>query len=168
MKKLIKKNLIKITTYENYQEPQVKPPWYDENHLCDFQKIKGHTTTSCMRLKNLIQYLIDDKIINVEQPAGNQNLKIYTNLMPNHNQGNNRGKKKYTNVNHVHDHVVIPIDEMVTVVTIKGAKDDCGVTTRGSKVTIARPLQPPRASTSNSRIVPNGYNVLGQLKRTQT
>lgn len=31
MKTLINENLIKAPTYENYQEPDVKPPWYNEN-----------------------------------------------------------------------------------------------------------------------------------------
>lgn len=73
---------------------------------------------NCMRLKNLIQDLIDDITINVEQPAGNQDLKIYTNLMPDHNKGNNNGKEKYNNVNHVYDHVVASLDEWVTIVII--------------------------------------------------
>lgn len=66
MKKLLNENLIKIPTYENYQEPDVKPPWYNKNQLCDFHKIKGHTMNSCMRLKNTVQDLIDQRIINVE------------------------------------------------------------------------------------------------------
>lgn len=86
MQQLVEANLIKIPVYENYQGPQVKPPWYNK-HFCDFHKIKGHATTSCMRLKNRIQDLIDDNVITIKQPAGNQDLKIYTNLMPNHNKG---------------------------------------------------------------------------------
>lgn len=160
MKKMVKKNLIKIPTYENYQEPQVKPPWYNENHLCDFRKIKGHTTANCMRLKNIIQDLIDEKIINVEQPAGNQDLKIYMNPMPDHNKGNNKGKKKYVNVNHVYNHFSTYLDEWVTSINIKGAKFNCGVTTHNEKITIVGSLQPPRASTSNPKSIPSGYNIL--------
>lgn len=148
------------------KSPKVKPPWYNKNHLCDFHKIKGHTMASCMRLKNLIQDLIDDKIINVEQPIGNQDLKIYTNPIPDHNKGNNHGKKKYGNVNHVYDHVVESLDEWVTIVNIKRAKADCGVTTRGGKVTIVGPSQPSKAPTSNRKSFPNSYNVLDQLKKT--
>jgi hypothetical protein len=61
MQNLIQASLITLPTYENYREPQVKPSWYNENHLCDFHKIKGHTTVGCMKLKNIIQDLIETK-----------------------------------------------------------------------------------------------------------
>lgn len=54
MQKLIQANLITLPTYENYREPQVKPPWYNENHVCEYHKIKGHTIARCMKLKNVI------------------------------------------------------------------------------------------------------------------
>lgn len=95
-----------------------------------------------MRLKNLVQYLIDQKIINVEQPAGNQNLKIYTNLIPNHNnKGNNnkdKGKGTFKSINHVYDHVITSLDEYFSTITIKGSHVGYGVTPRGGKITIAR------------------------------
>lgn len=68
----------------------------------------------------------------------------------------------------MYDHVVTSVDEWVTVINTKRAKADCGVTTRGNKVTIIGSSQPPKASTSNLKSIPNGYNILDQLKRTRT
>lgn len=121
--------------------------------------------------KNIIQDLIDQRIINVEQPIGNQDLKIYMNLMPNHgNKGNNNNTNKvkgtHTNVNHVYETVVSSLDEYCTVITIKGSHADCGVTTRGEKATIIGSSYPNKVLAS--RFVPNGYNVLDQLKITPT
>lgn len=70
--------------------------------------------------------------------------------------------------NHVYEHVVETLEEYVPIINIKGANGDYGVTTCSSKVTITGPSQPPREFTSNTRSIPHGYNVLDQLKRTQT
>lgn len=71
MKKLVESNLITLLNFENYQEPQEKPSWYNECDLCDFHKIKGHKTTNCMKLKNIIQDLIEKDTIFVEVPTRN-------------------------------------------------------------------------------------------------
>ena len=129
MQKLIQANLITLPTYENYREPQVKPSWYNENHLCDFHKIKGHTTAGCMKLKNLIQDLIETKQIEVEPQGGNKDLKIYTNPMPDHGKGKAK-ETDYSKVNHTYDaHVIFCLEEVVSVITIKGPNAECGVTT---------------------------------------
>lgn len=60
-----------LPTYKNYQEPQVKPPWYNDQNHCDFNKIKGHTTSSCMRLNNIIQDPNESHDINIDQQSGN-------------------------------------------------------------------------------------------------
>lgn len=99
MKKLVEENLITLPNFEHYQGPQEKPSWYNKCDLCDFHKIKGHKTTNCMKLKNIIQDLIESNTISIEVLVGNQDLKIYKTPLPNHNKTNNSGKSKdYTNV----------------------------------------------------------------------
>lgn len=52
-----------------------------------------------MKLKNIIQNLIENDTISVEVLVGNQDLKIYKNPVSDHNKANNNGKAKdYTNV----------------------------------------------------------------------
>lgn len=169
MQQLVQANLITLPIYKKLQEPQVKLPWYNEKHLFDFHKIKGHTTPNCMRLKNLIQDLINDKFITIDQLAENQDLKIYMNPMSDHNKGNNNGKvNNYTNVNHICDHFVAYLDEFVTVVNIKGPRAECGVTTRNDMISIPGPSPPPRESPANPKSNPNAYSILEKLKKTST
>lgn len=116
---------------------------------------------SCMKLKSLIQDLIESKDITIEQQAMNQDLKIYMNLMPDHNKGKEKGKgANYTNFNHVYDHVVASLDEFVIVINIKGPSIECGVTTRRGTVTIQGPSPPPRGSSTIPKSNPNDYSFL--------
>jgi 1-deoxy-D-xylulose 5-phosphate reductoisomerase len=78
-----------------------------------------------MKLKILIQDLVDTKKIDVEQPR----FKIYTNLMLKHNKGKGKGID-YSIVNHVYDETIIAfLEEVVSIVTIKGPSVKCGITT---------------------------------------
>jgi hypothetical protein len=128
LQNIIQAKLITLPTYENYKEPQVKSPWYNENHLCEFHKIKGHMTVGCMKLKNLIQDLIKTKQIEIEPQGGNKDLKIYMNPMPDHGKGKAK-ETNYTKVNHSYNENVIFLQEFVSVITIKGPNAECGVTT---------------------------------------
>lgn len=66
MCKLMQQNLIKVNDHLNYQEPSFETPWYIDKYLCEFHKIKGHTTNNCMRLKHLIQDLTNKGEVDVE------------------------------------------------------------------------------------------------------
>lgn len=118
-----------------------------------------------MKLKNLIQDLIKAKQIEVEPQGGNKELKIYMNLMPNHGKGKAK-EVDYTKVNHTYDaNVIFFLEEVVLVVNIKRPNAECGVTTQGGKVTIARPS--PSSSRAPPKQKPNldGYSVLEQLNK---
>jgi hypothetical protein len=168
IQKLIQANLITLPTYENYREPQVKPSWYNENHLCDFHKIKGHTTARCMKLENLIQDLIETKQIEIKPQGGNKDLKIYMNPMPDHGKGKAK-EIDYTKVNHTYDaNVIFFLEEVVSVVTIKGPNAEYGVTTRGGKVTIVGPSPSSSKAPPKQKPNPEGYSVLEQLNKIPT
>lgn len=49
-------------------EPEVKLPWWRNDHYCGYHKNKGHKIEDCIMLKCKIQDLIDDRIIDVEIP----------------------------------------------------------------------------------------------------
>lgn len=79
MCKIIQMNPIKLSDRTNYEEPNFKPLWYNENNQCEFHKIKGHTTNNCMRLKNIEQDLIEKGEVEIEhhlRPSKNRDMKI--------------------------------------------------------------------------------------------
>lgn len=84
-----------------------------------------------MRLKNLIQEFIESKDITIDQQGGNLDLNIYMNLMPNHGKYIKNGKGiNYTNVSHAYKNIAIAsLEEVVSIVNIKGPSAECGVTT---------------------------------------
>lgn len=96
MHKLVQRNLIKINDRPNYEEPNFKPPWYNENDKSEFHKIKGHTTNNYMRLKNIVEDLIENGEVDVEPHIKNKDLKIYKDPIPNHSRGITKGKNKFT------------------------------------------------------------------------
>lgn len=161
MKKLVDSNLIMIPNFKDYQEPQNKLPWYNEKDLCDFQKIKGHKTSNYMRLKNIIQDLIESEDISIEVLASNQDLKIYKNPMLDHRKGNNTGKAKdYINMQHTYSNVVTSCDKFIIVITIKGPSTKCGVTTPHGKVTIQGAPSQSMAQATFPTPNPSKYNIL--------
>lgn len=66
-----------------------------------------------MKLKNVVQDLIEVKQIEVEPQGGNKDLKMYTNMMPNHGKGKVK-EINYTKVNHTYDaNVIFFLEEFV-------------------------------------------------------
>lgn len=63
--------MITFPEERNY-EPQVKPPWWNDNHFCDFHRNKGHHIDNCQRLKHVIQDLIDNGVIKVDGHTTNE------------------------------------------------------------------------------------------------
>lgn len=95
MHKLFQTNLIKLPDKTTYDEPNCKPPSYNENDQCKFHKIKGYMTNNCMRLKNIIQDLIEKGKVDIEHHPGssrNRDMGIYKDPIPNHSRGNDKGK----------------------------------------------------------------------------
>lgn len=62
---LVSQKLVTLPKTSNY-EPQVKPSWWRDTEHCDFHQGKGHKTSNCHRLKDLIQDLIDRGEIEIE------------------------------------------------------------------------------------------------------
>lgn len=118
-----------------------------------------------MKLKNLIQDLIETKQIEVEPQGGNKDFKIYTDPMPDHGKGKAK-ETNYTKVNHTYDpNVIFFLEEVVLVVTIKGTNVECGVTTQGGKVTITGPSPSSSKAPPKQKPNPDGYSVLEQLNK---
>ena len=59
-------------------EPKVKPYWWRDDHQCGQHTCKGHKTKDCIAFKCIIQYLINDEIIDVEIPKDlcNENASL--------------------------------------------------------------------------------------------
>lgn len=84
-------------------EPQVKPPWWNESHYCDYHRNKGHNTNNCMRLKNIVQDMIDKGDIMVDDHKTNGDHEALKNPLPNYNKGgaSTLNNTKETHINHI-------------------------------------------------------------------
>lgn len=172
LKKLIQSNVITLQEPKAYDLGQFKPSWWDENALCDYHRSKGHKTSSCKQLRNLIQDLIKNDTIkfNGQQYSSNTNHTIHKNPLQDHGLGNPSSLGQNTNneANHTHaafDYSSGPIinhlraaNEYVNTITIKKTFE-CNVTTHQGKIMIPGPsAKPPQ---------PKGkFNLVDQLGKT--
>lgn len=62
LKKLVQARLITLPEVRN-QETKIKPPWYKDNKYCEYHRLKGYKICNCFKLKELIQYLIDQVML---------------------------------------------------------------------------------------------------------
>lgn len=65
---LVANKIITLPYKSRPYEPELKPPWWRDNHYCGYHRNKCHKIEDCITLKCKIQDLIDDEIINVEIP----------------------------------------------------------------------------------------------------
>lgn len=95
-------NKIIILLESRPYKPQVKPSWWNDSHHCEYHRNKGHKINECMKIKHLVQALIDDGTIKVEIPQNNEDHTIFKTPVLNHekgktsntNQKNKRGNEK--------------------------------------------------------------------------
>lgn len=156
LKKCIQTRVITLQAPRSYDPTQFKPAWFDDKVFCDYHQAKGHKTSSCRQLKNLIQDLIEQRVMEVGGPQfpSNADHTIHKNPLQDHGSRNpsmsnaNNNNNGANNVCIAYNYSSGPIinniqmtDEEVCTVTIR--KDlECNVTTRGGKVTIASPATP--------------------------
>lgn len=105
----------KIITLPNSRpyEPQLKPPCWNDVHHCEYYRNKGHKATKCMRLKHVVQDLIDYVTIKVDGPQNNEDHTSFKTPFLNHekgeasnlNQSNKRGNDK-VNFSHTYDNTI--------------------------------------------------------------
>lgn len=69
--KLLANKLITLPENPPY-EPKAKPDWWNDDEYCEYHKSKGHLTTNCHGLKNIIQDLIDRGDIEVDGHTSNE------------------------------------------------------------------------------------------------
>jgi len=96
LKELIAKNLITLLDTRGF-EPKVISSWWNEAHFLEFHRCKGHLTNSCMQLKDKIQDLIGNKVIQIEESQANIDHGVFKNPLPNYDKGessNMNGKGK--------------------------------------------------------------------------
>lgn len=86
LKKLLQNSVITLKYPKPYDPRQFKPSWWDDNTFCDYHHTKGHKTSSCRQLKNLVQDLIDNHTIEVGGPqfASNVDHTIHKNPLQDH------------------------------------------------------------------------------------
>lgn len=94
MHNLFKKILIKINDSLTYGDTSFKTQWYNEKDLSKFYKNKGYTTNNYMRLKNIVQDLVEKGEVDIEHWLGNHLFKIYNDALPNHSNENGKGKNQ--------------------------------------------------------------------------
>jgi len=126
--KLLQNNLIQLPEIKQY-DPAFKPPSWNDNDFCDYNRIKAHKTSNCYNLKNIIQDFIDRGNIVVDQPSGSSNTDhiIFTNPLQNHGsrKASSSGTKPHDSVNYnniAYDYTVNSIrayDNNVSMITIK-------------------------------------------------
>lgn len=179
LRTLVANKIITLPDLRPY-EPQVKLNWWNDSHHCEYHRNKGHKTNECMKLKHLVQDLIDDGTIKIEGPQNNEDHTAFKNPFLNHekgkssnsNQNQKRGNEK-VNFAHTYDNMINTLseeDNTINVVVIKEKlrKASSNVVTRGQASKITLPTIAPRilissqASTSSSK----QYNLVDQLQRT--
>lgn len=58
---------IELLEYHNFHEPKIKPFWYNDKDFFQYNHTKGHKTQNCIKLKHLIQDLIDQGEFNADK-----------------------------------------------------------------------------------------------------
>lgn len=81
-RELLANKLITLPNMRDF-EPQVKPPWWNDAHYCEYHINKGHCTNDRLRLKNLFQDLIDNGNIMVDGHKTNDDHEAFKSPLPN-------------------------------------------------------------------------------------
>lgn len=82
LKKLLQSNVIKLPEVKPYETTIFKPTWWNDNDFCEYHRTKGHKTSSCWTLKNLIQDLIEQGDMSMEIHKGRKMLTILFSRIP--------------------------------------------------------------------------------------
>lgn len=90
-----------------FDENKPKPAWYKEIEYYEYHMIKGHFTNRCMKLKNYVQDLINNRDIQIEGDKPllqNKQLGLYKdqNFLKHDliNQSPNKSKYPTDNINY--------------------------------------------------------------------
>lgn len=125
LKKLIWSNAITLPEARPYEPCPFKPAWWNDNDFYEYHCNKGHKTTTCYKLKNLIQDLIDQGEITVDNKATNINHTIFKDPFVKHDKGKASSSNtqdntaNYTNVSF--DYAINMLSEghkMVATITV--------------------------------------------------
>lgn len=155
VKKLIQTNVITLLEVKAYELAPFKLTRWNSNDFCEYHCTIGHKTSSCYKLKNLIQDLIDHGDITVDTNRGfvNTDHTIFKDPFVKHDKGkaSSSGTQdnttNYTKV--AYDYTINTIsagDEIVAAITINPWNCNCAVVTHRSRVTLqgfpSNPLPP--------------------------
>lgn len=187
-KKLVANKVITVPDFPPY-EPKVKPNWWNDDEFCEFHKSKGHKTSNCHRLKNIVQDLIDRGDIEIEGHSSNQEHEVFKEPFPKHDKGKGKvtdDQANYTRTSYNYDSTInhISMDNHISTITIKNknpensslrpkivlkgvgssstSTSECHVTTRRGKITL------PGTSTKNTNLPSTKpeYDLVEQLGKT--
>lgn len=180
LRTLISNKIITLPEARPY-EPQVNPSWWNDTHHCEYHKNKGNKKNECMRLKHVIQDLIDDGVIKVDNPQNNKDHMTFKTPFFNHEKGepsnsnqNNKRSNAEVNFSHTYD---IDINSQsgyknkinVIMVKDKQEKETSNVVTRrqASKITL-QGTTPKTTCLNQSSSFLRQYNLMNQLQKTPT
>lgn len=112
-------------------EPQVKPPWWNDTHHCEYHRRKGHRSNDCLRLKNLVQDLLDKGDITVDGHKTNDDHVAFRNPLLNYDKGaSSSSNKKGPHINHVYNNIINHISAYgnhINVIKIKDKQEQVPV-----------------------------------------
>lgn len=104
-------------------EPQVKLSWWNDAHYCEYHRNKWHRTHNFLRLKNLVQDLLNNSDIMIDGHKNNDDHEAFKNQIPNYDKGSSSSSNnKEDNINHIYENIInhiLECDNQVNVIKIK-------------------------------------------------
>ncbi|GLJ31915.1 hypothetical protein SUGI_0642360 [Cryptomeria japonica] len=135
-RELLAHKILSLPPISNY-EPQIKPPWWNDSHYCDYHRNKGHQMNNCMRLKHMVQDMIDRGDLTIDGLKTNGDHGAFKNPLPNYNKdgASTSNDPRGARINHIYNNTINHIsaeDHQVNVITIRDKCDheSVNVTTR--------------------------------------
>ena len=79
---LLANKIITLLDNSRPHDPTIKPPWWRIDHYCNYHRNKGYNFDNCLKLKNVIQNLINDKKFGIDGLVNNYDHKVFKDPIP--------------------------------------------------------------------------------------
>lgn len=94
LKTLLSNKIMTLPGYAKPYEPEVKPKWWNDYHYCEYHNNKAHKTENFIRLKHVIQDLIENGKFFVDGLVNNYDHKAFKEPLPKYDKGEASTSKK--------------------------------------------------------------------------